>query len=69
MPDADLLMSRPKLTNATVIHTALGDLAPHAQSPGDIWRLLTERYVVDLDAVAMIIPPDHPEPLWLSPRS
>lgn len=68
MPNTDLLVSRPTLTNATVIHTALGDLELHANSPADIWRLLTERYVVDLDAVAKVLPPARPEPVWLSPR-
>lgn len=66
---SDPLITRPKLTTATVIHTALSDLAPHASSPADIWRLLTERYVVDLDTVAMVLPPSRPEPVWLNPRS
>jgi hypothetical protein len=63
------LLTRPTLTTATVISTALGDLAAQAESPAEIWRLLTERYVVDLDAVAMVLPPQRPEPLWLSPKS
>ncbi|MBX9930059.1 MAG: hypothetical protein K2Y56_00715 [Methylobacterium sp.] len=69
MLNADPLLTRPTLTNAAVINTALGELAAQARSTGDIWRLLTDRYVVDLDAAAMVLPSDQPEPVWLSPRS
>ena len=68
MLNTEPLITRPTLTTATVIHTALGHLEPHASSPADIWRLLTERYIVDLDAVAMVLPPARPEPVWLAPR-
>lgn len=69
MPNPDLLVSRPTLTDAQVITTALGALRLQAESKADIWRLLTENYVVDLDAVATLLPPERPEPLWLRPRN
>lgn len=68
MPNTEPFITRRTLTTATVIQTALGDLTPQASSPADIWRLLTERYVVDLDAVATVLPAARPEPVWLSPR-
>ncbi|KQP54912.1 hypothetical protein ASG40_11185 [Methylobacterium sp. Leaf399] len=68
MLNPDLTHARPVLTATSVLATALGDIAGLAQTKADVWRLLTERYVVDLDAVAALLPRDLPEPVWLSPR-
>lgn len=71
MLNADPLVARPTLTSLQVLAAALGrlrdDAAPPA-SPAEMWRRLTERYVVDLDAVACILPSAEPEPVWLTAR-
>ena len=38
-------------------------------STAEMWRLLTERFVVDLDAVASLLPSDEPETFWLPARA
>ncbi|MDQ0445828.1 hypothetical protein [Methylobacterium aerolatum] len=47
----------------------LKELKPAANSTHDMWRLLTERFVVDLDAVAKVLPAEEPETVWLSARA
>ena len=34
----------------------------------EIWRRLTESYIVDLDAAASLLPSVEPEPIWLTAR-
>ena len=65
MHDAELLSPRPTLMNASLIVRALDSLRPTVETPADIWRLLTDRYVVDLDAVAALLPGAEPETVWL----
>ncbi|HEX8416637.1 MAG TPA: hypothetical protein VF641_03450 [Methylobacterium sp.] len=68
MLNADPHFTRPTLTSPNLLASALGQLAGCAQSTGDVWRLLTENYTVDLDAVAMLLPREEPEPIWLPAR-
>jgi hypothetical protein len=51
-----------------VVH-ALSELEPTTRSPSEIWRLLTERFVVDLDTVAKVLPSAEPETMWLPART
>ncbi len=68
MLDSDLLIARPTLTSERLLARTLEFIGRSAESPSDIWRRLTESYVVDLDAVAALLPSSEPEPIWLSAR-
>ncbi len=68
MLNADPLIARPTLTGLQVLAAALGRIGQEAVSPAEVWRKLTETYVVDLDAVASLLPRAEPEPLWLNAR-
>ena len=68
MLDSDLLIARPTLTSESLLARTLEFIGRSAESPSDIWRRLTDNYVVDLDAVAALIPCSEPEPHWLAAR-
>ena len=68
MLNADPLLQRPKLLNTALVARALERLKPKAGSSVEMWRMLTEHYVVDLDAVANLLPAGEPETQWLSAR-
>ncbi|MDP4005593.1 hypothetical protein [Methylobacterium sp. NEAU K] len=68
MLNADPLLARPKLVTATLLARALDGLRPKVTSPVEMWRLLTDQYVVDLDAVAALLPAAEQETHWLSTR-
>lgn len=68
MPNADLRAVKPVLVNSSGVAHALGELKQKAGSTAEIWRLLTERFVVDLDAVATLLPSEEPETVWLPAR-
>lgn len=68
MLHADPLQTRPTLVHAALLARALDGLKPNAASPAEMWRLLTDNYTVDLDAVASILPAAEPEPVWLPAR-
>ena len=65
---SDPLQARPTLVNATLLARALDGLRPKALSSAEMWRLLTEHYVVDLDAVAALLPTEEPDTIWLAAR-
>ncbi|WP_375465736.1 hypothetical protein [uncultured Methylobacterium sp.] len=65
---ADPLLTRPTLVHAAPLARALDGLKPKAASAAEMWRLLTENYTVDLDAVAALLPIEEPEPVWLPVR-
>lgn len=69
MLNADPTLTRPQLVNATLLARALDGLRPKVRSSAEMWRLLTDQYVVDLDAVAALLPTDEPETVWLTARS
>ncbi len=60
---------RPHLLSANSVVHALSELEPTTRSPSEIWRLLTERFVVDLDTVAKVLPSAEPETMWLPART
>lgn len=68
MLNADPLLARPKLVNATLLASALDGLRPKVSSSAEVWRLLTDRYVVDLDAVAALLPTEESDTTWLAAR-
>ncbi len=68
MLNADPLVARPTLLNATLLARALDGMRPKVRSSAEMWRLLTEQYVVDLDAVAALLPADEPDTMWLAAR-
>ena len=68
MLNADPLLQRPKLVNATLLARALAGLRPEVTTPLEMWQRLTDRYVVDLDAVATLLPASEPETHWLPAR-
>lgn len=68
MLNADPLLRRPKLLNKALVARALEGFKPKADSPDKMWRMLTEHYVVDLDAVADLLPAHEPETRWLPAR-
>ena len=68
MLNADPTLTRPQLVNATLLARALDGLRPKVRSSAEMWRLLTDQYVVDLDAVAALLPADEPETVWLASR-
>lgn len=67
MFDADPATARPTLTGLQGLAAALVRIGQDTASPGEVWRRLTDSYVVDLDAVASILPRAEPEPTWLTP--
>lgn len=68
MPNAETLLPRPTLLNPGHLADAVEQLTHHAGSRTDVWRLLTEHFAVDLDAVAALLPCSAPEPHWLPTR-
>ncbi|MCJ2052369.1 hypothetical protein [Methylobacterium sp. J-070] len=68
MLNADPLLKRPKLTSAALLARALDGLRPDVRSQSEIWQKLTDRYVVDLDAVAALLPASEPDTHWLPAR-
>lgn len=66
---ADPTVPRPTLTGLRNLTAALAQIGKDTASPGEVWRRLTDSYVVDLDAVASILPRAEPEPTWLLPRT
>ncbi len=68
MLNADPLLQRPKLVSAALLARALDGLRPTVSSPVEMWQMLTDRYVVDLDAVAALLPAGEPETRWLPAR-
>ncbi|GJD51933.1 hypothetical protein OPKNFCMD_4692 [Methylobacterium crusticola] len=68
MPQAETLLPRPALTSPTLLAATVDSLGRRAASRQDLWRLLTETYTVDLDAVAAVLPREEPEPVWLPAR-
>ncbi len=65
MPNVDPRVLRPVLVNTTGVASAMSELRQKAGSTAEMWRLLTERFVVDLDAVATLLPSEEPETQWL----
>lgn len=68
MLNADPLHARPTLVHAGLLARALDGLRASAATPGEMWQALTENYIVDLDAVAALLPAEEPEPVWLPTR-
>ena len=68
MLKADPPLARPTLVNATLLARALDGLRPKVRSSAEMWRVLTEQYVVDLDAVAALLPTEEPDTVWLAAR-
>jgi hypothetical protein len=68
MLNADPYLPRPTLLNPHHIASAVDQLGHQAASPSEVWRLLTDRFTVDLDAVAAVLPRSEPEPHWLQTR-
>lgn len=68
MLDSDLPIARPTLTSENLLARTLEFLGRGADSPSEIWRRLTDSYVVDLDEVAALMPRAEPEPIWLAAR-
>ena len=69
MPTNDSITPRQTLTNPGLLASALTRIGAEAASTSEIWRRLTEHYIVDLDAVAALLPRAEPEPVWLSSRT
>jgi len=69
MPNVDPRVRRPVLVNTTGVASAMSELRQKAGSTAEMWRLLTERFVVDLDAVAILLPSEEPETQWLPARA
>ena len=68
MPNIDPLAPRPTLTHPSQIAQALRRLCWDSSSETEIWSRLTQSFAVDLDAVAALLPPSDPEPVWLNRR-
>ncbi|GJE25985.1 hypothetical protein [Methylobacterium organophilum] len=68
MLNADPLTPRPTLTNPNLLASTLEALGRTAATSSEVWHRLTESYIVDLDAVAALLPSCEPEPLWLNAR-
>ena len=51
MRPADSLLPRPALTSPSLLAATVSSLSHRAASRQDLWRLLTDSYTVDLDAV------------------
>ncbi|MCJ2025380.1 hypothetical protein [Methylobacterium sp. J-067] len=69
MPNVDPRVLRPVLVNTSGVANAVSELRQKAGSTAEMWRLLTERFVVDLDAVATLLPSEEPETQWLPARA
>jgi hypothetical protein len=69
MLPSDSLLPRPTLTNPALLAATVDSLGRSAASRRDVWRLLTETYTVDLDAVAAVLPREEPEPVWLTAKA
>ncbi|KQP88385.1 MULTISPECIES: hypothetical protein [unclassified Methylobacterium] len=68
MLNADPFHPRPTLLHPSHIAIAVDQLGPQAGSSSEMWRLLTDHFTVDLDAVAALLPRSEPEPHWLRTR-
>ncbi|SFG30514.1 hypothetical protein [Methylobacterium gossipiicola] len=68
MFDADLTVTRPTLTSPGPLLVALYRFGAEASSTADLWQQLTENYIVDLDAVAALLPRAEPDPAWRPSR-
>lgn len=68
MLHSDPILTRPVLVHAGLLARAVDGLKVKAASPAEMWRLLTDTYTVDLDAVAALMPVSEPEPVWLAAR-
>jgi hypothetical protein len=68
MLNADPLLQRPTLVTASLLARALEGLKPQVSSTLDMWHRLTDQYVVDLDAVAALLPAEEPQTHWLPAR-
>ncbi|GBU16577.1 MULTISPECIES: hypothetical protein [Methylobacterium] len=68
MLNADPLSTRPTLLQPSLLARTLDGLRQQATSEAQVWDLLTRNYVVDLDAVASLLPARQPEPVWLASR-
>ncbi|MCJ2076751.1 hypothetical protein MKK68_14005 [Methylobacterium sp. E-016] len=68
MLHSDPLLTRPTLTHTGLLARAVDGLKGEAASSAEMWRLLTDNYIVDLDAVAALMPIPEPEPVWLAAR-
>jgi hypothetical protein len=69
MPNTDPRVLRPLLIHAPGVVRALNELKPKVASTTEMWRELTERFVVDLDTVATLLPSEEPETVWLPARA
>ena len=70
MPNVDPRVVRPVLLNTSGVASAMKELRQQkASSTAEMWRLLTERFVVDLDAAASLLPSVEPETQWLPARA
>ncbi|MBY0260099.1 hypothetical protein [Methylobacterium sp.] len=68
MLHSDPLQPRPTLVNPNHLASAVDQLGHHAASQAEVWHLLTQNFIVDLDAVAVLLPRSEPEPHWLPTR-
>lgn len=68
MLDTDLFAPRPTLTHPSLLARALDVIGESAPTQAEIWHRLTQRFTVDLDAVAALLPRTEPEPAWLKAR-
>lgn len=68
MSSTEPFTPRQTLTNPNLLANALHRIGTEAASTTEIWRRLTEHYIVDLDAVAALLPRAEPEPIWLQSR-
>jgi hypothetical protein len=68
MLNTDPLVARPKLVSAALLAQVLAGLRPQVRSSAEMWRALTDHYVVDLDDVAALLPAIEPETRWLPTR-
>lgn len=68
MPNTDPCNPRPHLVSQNSLAYVVNELKPKAGSTREIWQLLTERFVVDLDAAAKLLPTEEPETVWLPAR-
>ena len=70
MSYVDPRIVRPILLNTSGVANAVNELRQQkASSTAEMWRLLTERFVVDLDAAASLLPSVEPETQWLPARA
>ena len=69
MLNTDPCNPRPHLVSSNSLAHAVTELRAKTGSAGEVWRLLTERFVVDLDAAAKLLPKEEPETVWLPARA